>query len=164
MKGTPTVKLRIAFAALAATGVALGMTGCNLVTPQATTYSYNPSDGRNGNSGEVAVRNALLVVDPSDTTRASLNGTFVNDSDQAQPLSISVGGTQLNLQLEPGMSIFGYPDNQIVVQLTEAVPGQTVNSTITAGDGEALSLPLQVISTEAVGYEDLGPTAEPEGE
>ena len=161
MKGTPTVKLRLALAAIAATGLALGMTGCNLVTPQATTVHYNPSDGRNGESGQVSVRNVLLVVDPSDTTTASLNGTFSNGSDEVQGLSIEVGGTQLQLQLEPGLSIFGYPENQIVVQLPEAEPGQTINATVTATNGEALTLPLQVISTDVAGYEDLGPTTEP---
>lgn len=157
----PTVKLRLTLAALAATGLALGMTGCNMLTPQATTEEYNPSDGRNGDTGEVAVGNVLLVVDPSDTSRASLSGTFVNNADSAQSIDITVDGTQLQLQLEPGMSIFGSADNQLIVQLADAVAGQTINSTFTAGEGEALSLTLQVISTDVVGYEDLGPTSEP---
>ena len=56
---------RLAPAALAV-ALLVGMTGCSMVSPQATTIGYSAADGVNiPDSGPLKVRNALFVADES---------------------------------------------------------------------------------------------------
>ena len=162
--GRHTVKLRLAAAAVAGLALALGVTGCNMMTPQATTNEYNPGDGLNGQSGEVAFRNALLVVDGDSATNASLNVTFFNESDSPQSVSLQVGQQQISVTLQPGVTVYGSQENQIVVPVDSPVAGSLVNATVTAEGGDAVGTQLQVFSTDNAGYEDRGPTSAPEAD
>ena len=135
-----------------------------MMTPQATTNSYNPGDGLNGQSGDVAFRNALLVVDSDSASSANLNVTFYNEADAPQAVALQVGTQQVTVQLQPGVTVYGTQENQIVVPVDEPVPGSTVNATVTADGGDAVSTQLQVFSTDQIGYEDRGPTTAPAAE
>ena len=55
------MKARLAASAALALGLALGASGCSMVTYQATTEHYDASDGVSLNVGELKVRNALVV-------------------------------------------------------------------------------------------------------
>ncbi|HIY67423.1 MAG TPA: hypothetical protein H9830_14240 [Candidatus Agrococcus pullicola] len=155
------MKLRLVAAAIAGLALAIGLTGCNMLTPQATTNQYNPGDGLNGETGEVAFRNALLVVDADDPSRGSLNVTFINESDSPQQMSVQVGDQQVQIPLQPGVSVFGYQDNQIVLPVDNPVAGSTMTAAFAVDGGESVTIDIQVFSTEAIGYEDLGPTPDP---
>lgn len=158
--GRLTVKLR--FAALATAGLALtlGLAGCNMLTPQATTTEYNPADGLNGEAGDVAFRNILLVVDAADTSRASVNVTFVNNSDSVQRATVQVGGQEITVPLQPGVTVYGYEDNQIILPVDNPVPGSSINTAVTIEGFDPVSLEVQVFSSEGSGYEELKPTPE----
>ncbi|WP_293696691.1 hypothetical protein [uncultured Agrococcus sp.] len=155
------MKLRLVAAATAGLALAIGLTGCNMLTPQATTNEYNPGDGLNGETGDVAFRNVLLVVDADDPSRGSLNVTFINESDSMQQMSVQVGEQQVQIPLQPGVSVFGYQDNQIVLPVDDPLAGSTLSAAFAVDGGDSVTIDIQVFSTEAIGYEDLGPTAEP---
>lgn len=155
------MKLRLVAAATAGLALAIGLTGCNMLTPQATTNEYNPGDGLNGETGDIAFRNVLLVVDAEDPSRGSLNVTFINESDSTQQISVQVGDQQVQIPLQPGVSVFGYQDNQIVLPVDEPLVGSTLSGAFAVDGGDSVTLDIQVFSTEAIGYEDLGPTPEP---
>lgn len=158
--GRLTVKLRLAAAATAGLALALGLAGCNMLAPQATTFEYNPGDGLNGEAGDVAFRNVLLVVDADDASRASVNVTFVNSSDSVQRTTIQVGDQEITVPLQPGVTVYGYQDNQLILPIDDPVVGSSVNAAFTVEGEAAVSLEIQVFSTLNAGYEDLGPTPE----
>ena len=60
---------RTVAAAAAAVVVAFAATGCNILTPQATTIDYDPSDGISGQTGTVEFHNAMLHENPFDGGR-----------------------------------------------------------------------------------------------
>ena len=155
------MKLRLAAAVAAGLTLALGVTGCNMITPQATLNQYNPGDGLNGQSGDVAFRNALLVVDGADASSASLNVTFFNQSDSPQSVAVLVGTQELSVTLQPGPTVFGTQDNQLVVPVDSPVLGSLVNATVTANGGEPVGTQLQVFSADSPSYEDRAPTTAP---
>lgn len=151
------MKLRFAAAATAGLALALGITGCNMMAPQATTTEYNPGDGLNGEAGDVVFRNVLLVVDSDDTSTASINVTFVNNGDSVQRTTIQVGEQELTVPLQPGVTVYGTEDNQITLPVDNPVPGSSLNITFTVEGDDPVTLEVQVFSTEGSGYEDLGP-------
>lgn len=77
---------RIAASVAIAGAVALGASACNLVTYQATTEVYDPSDGVSGSVGTVDIQNALLVTGDGET--ASFVGTVTNVGDDDARLGL----------------------------------------------------------------------------
>ena len=55
------MKFRAVIAAAIVAGVALGTSGCNLIQPQATTKSYNASDGVAVQVGTLNLQNLILI-------------------------------------------------------------------------------------------------------
>lgn len=159
------MKLRYASAATLGLALALGTAGCNMITPQATTLSYTPTDGRLTEAGMVSVRNALLVVDQQDVTQGHLSAAFFNHREGSTQLTIQVGDVRVNVELPPGLTTFGNEGQQLLVSLPkDTVPGQTVNASFTEQGAEAVTTELQVFSSDLVGFEHLAPEPSPSPE
>lgn len=99
------MKARVAASVTLAIGVALGLSACNLIAPQATLKHYDASDGigvtlPNG----VAVRNALLV---SDDTGTELIATVIDPSGLGGTLTVqpdSDASGKKAVTVQPGTS------------------------------------------------------------
>lgn len=152
------VNTRLA-AATAAAALTVALAGCNFITPQATTFDYDPSDGISGTTGTVAIRNAVLV---SEDDMASLAVTFVN-SGEPVALLVTVDGEAQRVDLDEGLTAYGFPEQQLVFPLTADV-GSLAPVEFAADGIDNEVLEVQVFSTESAGYEALGPIVSEEAD
>ncbi|WP_181408345.1 hypothetical protein [Schumannella sp. 10F1B-5-1] len=145
-------------------GVAVGLAGCNFVTPQATTNHYDPSDGVSGTVGQVELRNAVAIV--NDDGDANLVLTAVNNS--ARTISLRVqyeaGGQKENtrLSLSPGATTVGYGKRgQKLLEDFDPKAGSLAKIYFVYGSQEGVQLGVPVLDTTWSEYEKHGPTAPP---
>ena len=82
------MKARVAASVALALAVAFGTAGCGFIAPQATTKSYDASDGVSGAVGQIDVRNALIITDAKNGTVGNLVVTLVNNDSKSHSLSI----------------------------------------------------------------------------
>lgn len=102
------MKARVLASAVLAATVILGTAGCNLMAPQATTTDYEPSDGVSATSGDVEIRNALVVSNDGETGNLTLSA--INNG-PAQDLTVEYGAAgsreSVTIPLDEGMTVFG---------------------------------------------------------
>ncbi|WP_072312649.1 hypothetical protein [Agrococcus sp. Marseille-P2731] len=150
---------RIAAAAAAAVVVAFAATGCNLLTPQATTIDYDPSDGVSGLTGTVEIHNAMLIGEPGGDA-LSLSTTFTN-AGEATFVEVRFEDAVEQVRVAEGVTTYGFPEQQLVLPApSELTFGSLHNVSFTADGAEPVGLEVPSISTEVVGYETLAPVAE----
>ena len=101
---------RLAAAAAAAVVVAFAATGCNILTPQATTIDYDASDGVSGSTGTVDIHNAMLIGDP-DGDAFNLAVTFTNEG-EATVVEVRVDDQSQQVRVSEGVTTFGFPDEE----------------------------------------------------
>ncbi|WAC66553.1 hypothetical protein OVA14_01835 [Agrococcus sp. SL85] len=150
------MQVRTVAAAAAAVVVALVATGCNIFTPQATTIQYDPSDGISGTTGQVQIHNAVLVGEP-DGDALSLAVTFTNPG-EATFLEVRVEDEAQDVRIPSGTTVYGFQDQQLVFDAPAIDFGGHRSVSFTADGAVPTGLPVQMVSTEFVGYETLGPT------
>ena len=143
-------------AAAAAVVVALAATGCNILTPQATTIQYDPSDGISGTTGTVEFHNALLVGEPEGDA-LNLAVTFTNPGD-ATTVEVRVDDEAKQVRVPQGTTVFGFPDEeQLVFEVDEVEFGAHRNVSFQADGAEPAGVGVQVFSTEFPDYAELAP-------
>jgi hypothetical protein len=152
------VQPRLAAAAVAAVVVAIAATGCNILTPQATTIDYDASDGVSGTTGTVEIHNAMLIGEP-DGDNLNLAVTFTNEGD-ATIVQVRVDDASQMVNVGEGVTTLGFDGEQMVFAApSDLVLGQLRNVSFAADGAEPTGLRVPTISTEMPGYETLGPTA-----
>lgn len=160
--------MRSRFAAIIvlAAAVALGTSGCGLITPQSTTIHYDASDGVSGDVGDLGIRNAMIVADEDGST-GNLVFTAVNSSDNAHELELGIGDSTETVTVEAGTSVsFGTlssddsdtPD-PVVFPLGDASPGSTMDVFFQYGNETGLTLEVPVLTGDLQEYSTLVPTA-----
>ncbi|GAA1946694.1 hypothetical protein [Agromyces allii] len=92
------MKARLAASAVLALGLAIGATGCSMVTYQATTEHYDASDGVSITVGELDLRNILVVSE--DGVDGNLVMTVINPGDDDKTLKIEAGSATQELEVE----------------------------------------------------------------
>ncbi|SFR72906.1 hypothetical protein SAMN05428970_1455 [Agromyces sp. CF514] len=92
------MKARLAASAVLALGLAIGATGCSMVTYQATTEHYDASDGVSVTVGDLDLRNILVVSE--DGEDGNLVMTVVNTGDRDQTLKIEAGSATQELDVD----------------------------------------------------------------
>jgi len=152
------VKSRLAAAAAAVLATAT-LAGCNFITPQATQFQYDPADGVSGQTGPVEIRNAVLVVDGD---LSSLVVTFVNDG-PATTLEVTVGDETQVVDLDSGLTPYGFPDQQLV--FSAPVEAGSLEDVVFAADAaERTAVPVPAFSTATANWSSYGPVAPEEDE
>ena len=146
---------RTVAAAAAAVVVAFAATGCNILTPQATTIQYDPSDGISGQTGSVEFHNAMLIGEPEGDA-LNLSVTFTNPG-EATILEVRFDDQAQQIRVPSGVTTYGFPDQQLVFEADDIVFGSHQNVSFQADGAEPAGVEVQAISTEFVGYETLGP-------
>ncbi|KQM82875.1 hypothetical protein [Agromyces sp. Leaf222] len=97
------MKARLAASAVLALGLAIGATGCSMVTYQATTEHYDASDGVSITVGQLDLRNILVVSE--DGVDGNLVMTVINTGDDDQTLKIQAGSATQELEVEGNASV-----------------------------------------------------------
>ncbi len=147
---------RLAAAAVAAAVVVLTATGCNFLTPQATTIRYDASDGVSGVTGGVEIHNAMLVGEPEGDS-LSLVASFANDG-EATIVEIRYDDAVQQVRVGQGLTTFGFEDQIVMPANPDLVFGELENVSFQADGAEPTGLEVPTISTEVVGYESFAPT------
>ena len=154
--------------------LALGMTGCGFVTPQATLIQYQPSDGVQTDLGDIKVRNAVAVSE--DGTDASLLTTVLNTGDDDAVVTfqfVNAKGEKTNIDLEVAarskVSVGNTGEDQIALRglsvpvgalLPVFVYAKSASGSYLEG-AEGVELLVPTLSTTNAEYTGLEPTAEP---
>jgi hypothetical protein len=152
------VKSRLAAVAAALVATA-ALAGCNFTTPQATQYQYDAADGVSGSTGPIGIRNAVLVADDE---LSSLAVTFVNDG-PATTLVVTVGTETQEVELDEGVTAFGFPEQQLVFE-SDVTIGSLEDVVFSADAVERASLSVPVFSTDIANWSSYGPVAPEEEE
>ncbi|MBN9213568.1 MAG: DNA modification methylase [Microbacterium sp. SCN 70-200] len=137
---------RLAPVALAA-ALLLGMTGCSMISPQATTLSYSPADGVNiPASGPLEVRNALLVADESGSA-ANFLAAIVNDTDATATLMVGIDGVNKSVRVPAKTTVsLGFDGaDPLLFEGLDTVPGTDRDMTFQSGDGEGVLQAVPVL-------------------
>ncbi|HEU4806904.1 MAG TPA: hypothetical protein VFT01_01465 [Homoserinimonas sp.] len=140
--------------------VLLGTSACNFVAPQATTTSYEPSDGTATTVGDVKVLNALLITE--DGEEANLIASVVNSSDSRVQLKLQYesGSEKVDKRFTIGageVQNLGDSGLDMVLQNIDAKPGDLFPIYLQYGDAEGKQLLVPVLDGTQPQYADLLP-------
>jgi len=160
------VKARLAASAALALGLALGASGCSMLTYQATTEKYDPSDGVSVDIGELDLRNVLVVSE--DGEDGNLIMTVVNNGDDDVELGVQFGeggGDTQTIEIEAGNTVaFGVDaaESEDVLEpfLLEGIdtqPGSLLSMYFQYGDAEGIEKQVPVLDARLPEYADLAP-------
>ncbi|GAA2008445.1 DNA modification methylase [Microbacterium ulmi] len=158
------MKSRLIASLAVGAAIALGTTGCAMISPQATTIHYSPADGVSVSApgSPLQVRNALIVAD-----EAGENGNFVaaivNDTDDAQTLSLEFGEGSGAIQKSvrvPARSVvsLGSDDTEpLLVKGIDTLPGSDLPVFFQSGDADTVRADIPVLDGSLSYLESLAP-------
>lgn len=156
------MKIRIASSIALAAGLALGLSGCNLIAPQSTLIEYAPSDGVDLNIDGVDLRNVMLIADEGGE---NFNVVFssVNQTGEAVNLTIvfeGEGSSQgvAQVRIPKGVTVFGNPEldqKVVVVPLEGVIAGSMVSAYFQVEGAAEKERPVPVLDGTLVEYQPL---------
>lgn len=157
------MKARLIASIVVAGALALGMSGCNLIAPQATLKQYDASDGVGVKVGKVDIRNAIVVAD--DDTVGNLVFSVANTDDRAHTILIEVEGSDEQFQVlaEPGLTTFdGSGANEpLRIEPLGAKPGAILDVFFQYGDETGATASVPILTGQLLEYSTLVPTPAP---
>ncbi|MGC5171535.1 DNA modification methylase [Microbacterium sp. DT81.1] len=128
--------------------VILGTAGCSMVSTQATTIGYSPSDGVSvPDSGPLLVRNALIVADEGGT-EGNFLAAIINTTDEAQELRMEYGDdSTATVRVGPGetVSLGAEDEDPLLLEDLDALPGSTIEIYFQSGDDEGVLQEVPVL-------------------
>ncbi|MBD7956344.1 DNA modification methylase [Microbacterium sp. Sa4CUA7] len=139
--------------------VVLGATGCSIISPQATTIPYSPSDGVNvPDSGPVDVLNAMVIAN-EDGSAGNFIAALVNNSLEQQVVVIALeGGAAEIVTLAGGESVsLGVDEDPILFTDLGFAPGATAPMAFQSGDGEGVVAEIPVLDGALPYYSEFVP-------
>ncbi len=138
---------RLVAAVAVGLAVALGSTGCSMISPQATTIEYSPSDGVNvPSSGPLLVRNAFIVADESGST-GNFIAAIINDTDSTETLNMGLNGQRATVTV-PARTVVSLGVDGVeplLIQGLDSAPGTDVSVAFQSGDGEGVEFSVPVL-------------------
>jgi len=146
--------------------LALGMSGCGFFAPQATLIQYAPSDGVEGNVGDIKIRNAVaLSEDGTDaslimsvinvgTSNANVDFQYVDAAGKTVTATVSVAGNST-------LSVGNTGEDQLVLTGLDIDLGSLFPVYVQYGTEEGQELLVPVIPAEHSEYTGLTPTPLP---
>jgi hypothetical protein len=153
------VKARLAASAVLAVGLVLGASGCSMLTYQATTEHYDPSDGVSADVGDLDLRNILVVSE--DGEDGNLVMTVVNTGDEDAELGVQVGeggGETLIVEVEAGGTVsLGGDEEPLLLEGIDTPPGSLVPIFFQYGSAEGVEKLVPVLDGRLPEYSDLTP-------
>lgn len=144
---------RTAASVLLAGSLIAGTTACGFVTPQATTFSYDPSDGVSGTTGEVRLLNVLAVTD--DGSEIGLSFSAANRSSRTIGLGVQYEGQTATVQLVPEESTLIGEGDLVTFPAADVVPGALVPVYFQYGDEPGTQLLVPVLDGTLPEYDAL---------
>ena len=131
--------------------VALGTTGCSMISTQATSIPYSAAEGVNVyNSGPLEVRNAFIVAN-DDGTLGNFVAAIVNPTDTSQTLRVEFGEAPDTVSVTVrvpanGVVSLGSDDTEpLPLEGTPMVPGTDIPGYFSSGDSEGSLVSVPVL-------------------
>jgi hypothetical protein len=131
--------------------VLLGTTGCAMLSTQATTIPYSPSDGVNiPDSGPLQVRNALIVTD-EEGVDGNLVAAIVNATSDAHTLNIEYGeGSSMSsytvrVPANTTVSLGTEETEPLLLEGIDTLPGANLPVFFQSGDAEGVLFDVPVL-------------------
>jgi hypothetical protein len=154
------VKARLAASAALALGLALGASGCSMLTYQATTEHYDASDGVSANVGDLDLRNVLVVSE--DGVDGNLVMTVVNTGEDDVTLGVQFGeggGEVVDVEVEAGQTLVLGSDEEdpVLLEGIDAEVGGLLPLYFQYGDVEGIEKMVPVLDARLPEYADLAP-------
>ena len=151
------MKARLAASAALALGIAIGGSGCAMITYQATTEKYDPSDGVSADLGSLAIRNMLVVSEDGEEGNMVLSVT--NSSTEDATLELQVAGETVEVEVQAGQTVSpGAGDEEpVLVERLDAEVGGLVPVFLTTEGAEGREVGVPVLDGRLPEYEDLVP-------
>ncbi len=153
------MKARLAASVVLALGIAVGASGCALITYQATTEPYDPSDGVSANVGELDLRNILVVSE--DGTDGNLVLTIVNTGTEDVELGVQVGaggGDTQFIEVDAGATVaLGESEDPLLLEGIDTPPGALVPVFFQYGSVEGVENLVPVLDGRMPQYAALVP-------
>lgn len=160
------MKARLAASAALALGIALGASGCAMLTYQATTEHYDASDGVSADVGDLDLRNVLVVSD--DGVDGNLIMTVVNNGTEKIELGVQFGeggGDTHSIQIKAGSSVsFGVDDVEgtdvvepLLLEGIDTQPGSLLPVFFQYDGAEGVEKLVPVLDSRLPEYKQLAP-------
>ncbi|MEI5584510.1 MULTISPECIES: DNA modification methylase [unclassified Agromyces] len=149
------MKARLAASAALALGIAIGGSGCAMITYQATTEKYDPSDGVSADVGDLAIRNILVISEDGDEGSMILSVT--NSGSEDATLELEIGGETLEVEVEAGQTVApgAGDEDPLTVERLDAEVGGLVQVYATTSGAEGREIEVPVLDGRLPEYEDL---------
>ncbi|WP_378145361.1 hypothetical protein ACFJGV_17430 [Cnuibacter sp. UC19_7] len=161
------MRSRFASIAVVATLVTFGTAGCAFITPQATTYEVETSDGVNADVGDISIRNATLISD-DEGELASMLVSFVSTSQSDELLTVqyedSTGkrvSQKVSVAGKQAISSFGGKDGDQILLENVSKPGSLFPVFFQYGSEEGQQVLVPVLNDSLPEYSGLAPTPSP---
>jgi hypothetical protein len=137
------VKSRLIASVALGAVVLLGATGCSMISPQATTIAYAPSDGITvDGTGPLKLRNVLIVAN-DEGTAGNLIGAIVNETSDPQTLKLDIREGEITDSIRvPANSVvsLGTEDTDpLLIDGLDAMPGSDLPVYFSSGDQGTLA-------------------------
>jgi hypothetical protein len=161
LKGTTSMaRKNLAAAALLSAGVLL-LSGCATGFDAATSNQGNSGNGRSADVGAIQIRNATVVVDPTDTSRATVLMTVINTDQASDDVlngvaaaeSVGVAGVvNVPIPNKEVVNVGFESEYRIVLTSVDGalVPGTFVNLSFIFASGQ--SAPMSLLINEKSGF------------
>jgi hypothetical protein len=134
--------------------LALGTTGCSMISPQATTIQYSAAEGVNvHNDGPLDVRNAFIVANEDGST-GNFVAAIVNQTDESHTLRIELGEGSgaipltVRVPAKTTISLGAEGEDPILVENLDTLPGADIPGYFQSGDAEGSLIPVPVLDGE----------------
>lgn len=151
------MKARLAASAALALGIAIGGSGCAMITYQATTEEYDPSDGVSADIGDLEIRNILVVSEDGEEGNMVLSVT--NSGTEDATLELQVAGESVEVDVDAGQTVSpGAGDEEpLLIERLDAEVGGLVPVFLTTEGAEGREIGVPVLDGRLPEYEDLVP-------
>jgi hypothetical protein len=143
--------------------VVLGTTGCAMLSTQATTIPYSPSDGVNiPDSGPLQVRNVLLVTD-EEGVDGNLVAAIVNQTSESETLTIQWGEgsskstEKIRVPAHSTVSLGTEETDPLLLEGIDTKPGANLPMFFQSGDDDGIVANVPVLDGSLDYYGDLLP-------
>ncbi|WP_353828929.1 hypothetical protein [Agromyces sp. SYSU T0242] len=153
------MKARLAASVALALGIAIGGSGCAMLTYQATTEKYDASDGVSADLGALDVRNVLIVSDDGVEGNLVMSVTNTGDDDETLEVELVDGGDTFEVDVDAGetVSLGTEEEEPLLIEDLDAEVGGLVEVYLQAGSAEGVQINVPVLDGRLPEYEDLVP-------
>ena len=143
--------------------VVLGTSGCAMLSTQATTIPYSPSDGVNiPDSGPLQVRNVLIVSDETGVD-GNLVAAIVNATSESHTLNIEYGegssksSETIRVPANTTVSLGTAETDPLLLEGIVTKPGANLPMFFQSGDSDGVLFDVPVLDGALDYYGDLLP-------